>query len=198
MTLAEMVVIVLANIKRPDKTTDAQNALLAETYAAHSLGTFDFDIVSTALTFDSASDVQNFDAVSAISTFREVQSIIVINADGEPISGRLKKADPGDVIDSYRALKTNCYFRIGNKITIRYQDVFQYVRMVYRKNPTLSVSGYASDIATVAPYYLIEMACAKLFGDIGKDAEAAAAARRAQRYAVPLMERLVDNQDLGD
>lgn len=194
MTLTELVAAVVAKVKRPDLSSQIKAAVLAEVYAAHSLGVFDFDVRTVAVELPEAAYVHNVEIVAAYSDFREAHSIIPLDSNSDPLAPPLRRADPGEIVDQYATVRSDCWFRIGSNLVIRCSRKFQYFRMVYRSNPDLTDSGFNSTIATLAPYYIIEMAASVIFGDIGKKDESQVAQARAQRYLTPVLERLLIDQ----
>lgn len=201
MNLTQLIDAVYTETNRPDLVPETLQAVLEATLSLHTVDSFYKDIKSAVIIFDNPrSFVQQIDT-SVLPHYRSMAYVQKMNpnfigyeyqnqgaqrqyasatqlingAESYPgaHSGRLKRIDIGEFIDSYGYEKIDVWYQAGKQLNIKSCTQLSHAYLGWYAYPEVDISGsganFSSWIADELPYTIVYKAAAGVFAKIGED-----------------------------
>jgi hypothetical protein len=173
MTLDEMVQEVYARTNRPDLSDVTLSAVRSATIKAHQTDYYSKDIWETGIDFGTASYRQSWDYMTSFSNFRAFKYLRLAEDANDDTGPFMDIITAEETLDSYGQNRTNVAYVAGRVIEIRASCAFQYMLTGCYVFPLVTQVNFASWIADMHPYAIINEACRVVFKMIGYDEQSA-------------------------
>ncbi len=187
MTLGELQEMVLRTIKRPELTQQALDAINAAIEYAAAQGDFAFDLVEGALAISSTAYAQSVTVNTEFPRFRKIKYL-------RPAGYRryLKHRDPSKIFNA-DCEQTDVWYRAGTSLVFKLSNLQSSLLYGYFQRPDLLEDEDDENEYTLQmPYCIHDIACSRMYDDIGNDAESQRLERRGLRM---LSAHKADKQD---
>jgi len=176
MTLGELQAWILSTIKRPEKAAEVVYAINAAIEKASTQGDYAWDLVEGSISLDATVYAQSIAISSSFQRFRKLKYL-------RPSGYKkvLQWKDPSRIFD--KGIETvDCWYRAGDNIIFKLCHLQSSARYAYYAYPTrLTAAGHTNNYTVQMPTVLHDLACARLYEDMGNEAEAGRLERRALR-----------------
>ncbi len=177
-TFAQLQDGVFNETKRPDLVTETANAIRRATLKFHTADKWLRDLVNAIVPLTplySGDPRFQIDLTTApFVRFRDINSVKeYVNPPGCSFI-QFSRREVDDLLDyQYGIEDTNYYYRAGNTLNLRCQNLITNASVWYYQFPVTSADvSYSSWIADVMPDAIIQEACIALFNMIGKESSA--------------------------
>lgn len=173
MNFTELVSAVSDIVKRPDKTTQIENAI--NTALARTLfkNEFTHDLVETSIPLDSTLYTQTINLPSLIAPLVRFRKWKYVKLTG--VKGFLQPIDPQNVFVPGGVQQVNCYYMIGSDLTVIAGGLSSALEVGYYQHPPILTGTNSFWLTDLCPYGIINRAAGEVFAAIGD-------ARSAQVY----------------
>lgn len=198
MTYDELVTAVYDITNRPDLIAETASAIRAATLKAHHTDFYSRDIYEQTVQFDTLCYHQSFDLYMVASNYRAISYFRPIDSCTEEAVGPyVEIITPEEIFDAYGCNRAGVAYVAGRMLEIRHSVDFDKALYGYYVNPIVTpVECYASWIAHVQPYAIINEAIRVMFKMIGYDEQAAMYNRLvAEEYALLKIHGVADKGD---
>lgn len=177
MTLTELQAWVLRTIKRPEKAVEVVDAINAAIELASTQGDYAFDLVEGELTIDGSLFAQNIVISTSFTRFRKIK---YLRPSG--FNEYLKWRDPSRIFQQGKEM-LNVWYRSGDNIVFKLSDLQTKMKYGFFQYPTRIASG-SNNYTTQMPSAIHDLACSRLYEDMGNEAEAGRLERRALKFLI--------------
>jgi len=171
MNLAELQTEVYAITNRPDLADRTLSAIRSATLFLHQKDFYWKDLKEQGIVFNTEGYLQQFEYRSLFPRFRSIsytrKTDINLYDQGEIFD----IIQPTNVVDDYRANRTNVCYAAGAVLQYRSSTSFQYAILGFYENPDITLATYTSWIALDHPFAIVYRAAAQIFKSIGNTEE---------------------------
>lgn len=165
MNFSEVVNEVLSLTKRPDKVTQAENAVNSRLARCILKGEFSHDLVETTIPIDDTLYAQLVDLstlASPLTRFRKWKYL------KQP--GALKYLEPGDVSNVFRPggyTQSDIFYMIGSTLNIITSSLSSTLEVGYYQYAPALKNNETHWLLDICPYAIINLATGELFNSMG-------------------------------
>lgn len=211
MNYSELVAAVVDITDRGENPSAIQYAVAKATLKFHLADFWLRDVVELVVPPEALGLAPRYEIYvsTALPGFRKISYINAYDDVTDPenplVMQTFTENSPAYIKDVYGNRKQNVYYLAGDVITLwawggsypsPQQDSIPKFLIGYYKSPLVQASNYSSWIAEIAPFAIVDEACAEIFGAVGDDDQAK---RRRDMFAANLqLIRINDVQAAAD
>lgn len=168
MNFGEAIQQVYDITKRPDKDAETQRAINSAINQYSLAATFYHDLVESTYTLNSTEYAQSITISTTFTRFRKVAYL-------RPTGAKfiLDKIDPSKAITPNGCERTNVWYRAGDRLVLRFQNLWQTLEYGYFQYP-LVLSGNSDThwMLDITPNMITDFAISRIFDSVGEQTEA--------------------------